>query len=226
MLCFGHRGACGYEPENTVRSVRRALELGADGVELDVQFADGHLVVIHDEVLNRTTNGRGRVAKKTFTYLRSLDAGWGESIPTLAEIFDAVNRRAFINVELKGPHTAAPVAALIAEYVNHRGWHYEDFLVSSFDHARIREARQLCPPIRIGALIMKTPPGLARFAEDLGAWSLHADKRCVAPKLVEDAHRRGLKVFVFTVNEPKEIASMRALGVDGVFSDFPERVVV
>lgn len=225
LFCFGHRGARGHEPENTVRSVRRALELGADGVEVDVHFADGQLVVIHDATLNRTTNGRGRVMDKSFAHLRSLDAGLGEKIPTLAEIFDAVNRRAIINVELKGPHTAAPVAALIVEHVKRHGWRYEDFLVSSFDHEQIREAKRLCPELRIGALITKTPRSLAKFAEELGVWSLHASKRCVTPKLVADAHQRGLKVFVYTVNEPKDIAAMRALGVDGVFSDFPERVI-
>ena len=224
LFCFGHRGARGYEPENTVRSVRRALELGADGVEVDVYFADGQLVVIHDDTLKRTTNGHGRVMEKSFAHLRSLDAGLGEKIPTLAEIFDAVNRRAVVNVELKGPHTAAPVAALIAEYVNRHGWSYDDFLVSSFDHAQIREAKKLCPGIRIGALIEKIPRDLAQFAEAMGAWSLHASKRCVSPTLVADAHQRGLKVFVYTVNAPKEIARMRSLGVDGVFSDFPERL--
>ena len=80
LFCFGHRGACGHEPENTVRSVLRAVELGADGVEMDVYFADGQLVVIHDDTLERTTNGHGRVMEKTFAYLRSLD---GESLPEL-----------------------------------------------------------------------------------------------------------------------------------------------
>jgi glycerophosphoryl diester phosphodiesterase len=226
LFCFGHRGACGHEPENTVRSVRKALELGADGIEVDVHFVDGQLVVIHDDTLQRTTNGHGRVTEKSFAYLRSLDAGLGERIPTLAEIFDAVNRRAVLNVELKGPHTAAPVAALISEYVKDRGWRFDDFLVSSFDHARIRETKQLCHEIRIGALIEKTPRSLAQFAEALGAWSLHASKRCVTPALLEDAHRRGLKVFVFTINQPREIARMKMLGVDGVFNDFPERVAM
>jgi glycerophosphoryl diester phosphodiesterase len=225
LFCFGHRGARGHEPENTVRSVRKALELGADGIEVDVYFVDGQLVVIHDDTLERTTNGRGRVAGKSFAYLRSLDAGSGERIPTLKEIFAAVDRRAVINVELKGPHTAAPVAALIAEHVNQRGWSYDDFLVSSFDHAQICEAKQLCPDIRIGALIMKAPRGLAKFAEMMGAWSLNIDKRHVTPRLVADAHARGLKVFVFTVNRPVEIARMKKLGVDGVFSDFPDRVI-
>lgn len=225
LFCFGHRGARGHEPENTVRSVRRALELGADGIEVDVYFVDGQLVVIHDDTLERTTNGRGRVAGKSFAQLRSLDAGAGERIPTLAEIFAAVDRRAVINVELKGPHTAAPVVALIAEHVNRRGWSFDDFLVSSFDHARLREAKRLCADIRIGALVMKAPRGLAKFAETMGACSLNVDKRHVTRKLVADAQGRGLKVFVFTVNRLGEIARMKKLGVDGVFSDFPDRVV-
>lgn len=225
LFCFGHRGARGHEPENTVRSVRKALELGADGVEVDVRYVDGHLMVIHDDTLQRTTNGHGPLTGKTFTELRALDAGLGERIPTLAEIFDTVNRRAVVNVELKGAHTAAPVVALIDDYVRHRGWHYDDFLLSSFDHERIREVRQLRSEIRIGALIDKTPRGDVEFAERLGAWSLHPGQRCVTPALVADAHERRLKVFVFTVNGPKHIARMRALGVDGVFSDFPERVI-
>lgn len=226
LFWFGHRGARAHEPENTVRSVRRALELGADGVEVDVHLAAGRLVVIHDDTLERTTNGRGRVAEKSFDYLRSLDAGLGEPIPILAEIFDAVNRRALVNVELKGPCTAAPVAALIAEYVNRHGWKFDNFLVSSFDHEQLWEAKRLCPEIRIGALITKAPRDLAKFAEALGAWSLHVAKGSVTPRLVTDAHRRGLMLFVFTVNRPAEIARMKALGVDGVFSDFLERVVV
>ena len=224
LFCFGHRGARGHEPENTVRSVRRALELGADGIEVDVHWADGHLFVIHDDTLNRTTNGAGRMAEKTFAYLRSLDAGQGERIPTLPEIFDTVNRRAVINVELKGPDTAAPVMRLIQEYVRERGWRLEDFLVSSFDLAQIQIAKSLQPEIRTGALIEKIPRGLAEFAEKLGAWSVNPSKRCVTAKLVADAHRRGLKVFVYTINRPAEIAAMSKLGVDGVFTDFPERV--
>ena len=224
LFCFGHRGARGHEPENTLRSVRRALALGANGIEVDVHLADGRLMVIHDETLNRTTNGTGRVAKKTFAELRALDAGKGERIPTLEEVFDTVSRRAVVNVELKGPGTAAPVARLIEEYVRTRGWQWADFLVSSFDHAQIEAVKNLRPEIRTGALVEKTPRGLAAFAEKIGAWSLNPGQRCVTPELVADAHARGLKVFVYTVNRPQEIAALAALGVDGVFTDFPERV--
>lgn len=224
LFCFGHRGACGHEPENTLRSVRKAVELGADGVEVDVHFADGQLVVIHDETLDRTTDGHGRVATKSFSHLRSLDAGLGERIPTLAEVFEAVNRRAIINIELKGPHTAAPVAALIAEFVNRRGWSHRDFLVSAFDHAQIRETKLLEAKIRTGALISRPPRHLKEFVETMSPWSLHVSGRAVTTKLVADAHHCGLKLFAFTVNEPQQIAQMQTLGVDGVFSDFPERI--
>lgn len=224
LFCFGHRGARGHKPENTLCSVRKALELGADGIEVDVHWASGRLIVIHDDTLERTTNGVGPVAEKSFTYLRSLDAGQGERIPTLAEIFETVNRRAVINVELKGPHTAAPVMQIIDQYVRESGWRYEDFLVSSFDLAQIQTAKKLLPAIRTGVLIEKVPTGLAAFAERLDAWSLHPSKRCVTPGLVTDAHRRELKVFVYTVNRPAEIAAMSTLRVDGVFTDYPDRV--
>lgn len=224
LFCFGHRGAAGHEPENTLRSIRRALELGADGIEVDAYFVDGELVVIHDATLQRTTNGRGRVADHSFAQLRALDAGLGEQIPTLTEVFDTVAHRAVINVELKGPRTAAPVAMLVSDYVQHRGWRWEEFLVSSFDHEQLKTAKQLVPALRIGALINRVPRGLAAFAERLGAWSVNPHRLCVSPALVADAHQRGLKVFVFTVNEPKDLARMKAMGVDGVFSDFPERV--
>lgn len=223
-FCFGHRGARGHEPENTLRSVQKALELGAEGIEVDVYLADGRLMVIHDDTLDRTTTGKGPVTEKSFEYLRSLDAGQGERIPTLEEVFDVVNRRAVINVELKGPHTAAPVVDLIKKRLQTNGWQIENFLVSSFDHPQIQVAKKLLPEVRIGALIEKVPTGLAAFAERMGAWSLHPSKRCVTPELVADAHQRGLKVFVYTVNRPSEIAKMAALGADGVFTDYPDRV--
>ena len=225
LFCYGHRGACGHEPENTLRSVRKALELGADGVEVDVHFVDGQLMVIHDDTLERTTNGHGPVVGKTFAELRALDAGLGEQIPTLAEVIGAIQRNALINVELKGPATATSVVKLIDEYVRELGWRYEDFLLSSFDHERIRKVRQLNPEIRIAPLIDKLPHQLAEFAQRLSAWSVNCSKRCVTESLIQDAHSRGLEVFVYTVNDARDIARVKSLGVDGVFSDFPERVV-
>ena len=223
FLCIGHRGARGHEPENTLRSVRRALELGAHGIEIDVWFTDGELVVIHDARLDRTTNGRGYVSRKTFAQLRALDAGQGERIPTLREVFETVDRRAFVNVELKGRRTAGPVSALIAEFVEQRGWSYEDFVVSSFSRAELRAIADPRIPI---ALLLARPTRLYPLsARRVRASAVNPALRYVTRQFVEDAHRRGLRVFVYTVNEPADIARMREWGVDGVFTDYPERAL-
>jgi len=223
LLCIGHRGACGHEPENTLRSVRRALELRADGIEVDVYFVDGELVVIHDAKLERTTNGRGYVARKSLAALRALDAGHGERIPTLREVFETVDRAAFINIELKGKHTAPPVTALIREYVTRHGWRYEDFLVSSFNRRELRAVTD--PKIPIGLLLTRPTRLYALSARRVRASAVNPAARFVDARFVEDAHRRGLRVFAYTVNAPAEIARLRRLGVDGVFTDYPERVV-
>lgn len=225
LFCFAHRGASGDAPENTLRSVQRALELGADGVEVDAHLADGRLMVIHDATLNRTTNGTGSVAKSTFSHLRSLDAGRGEQIPVLEEIFDLVNHRALVNVELKGPNTAAPVARLIESYVRTKGWRFDEFLVSSFDLEQVQAVKNWQPEIRTAALFEKATPKIVAVTERLGAWSLHTSRRGLTPKIVAAARQHGLKMFVYTINRPAEIAAMLALGVDGVFTDFPDRVL-
>ncbi len=223
LLCIGHRGACGHEPENTLRSVRRALDLRADGIEIDVYFVDGELVVIHDAKLERTTNGHGYVARKSFPALRALDAGRGEIIPTLREVFETVNRAAFINIELKGKRTASPVTALIREFVVRHGWRYEDFLVSSFNRRELRAVGD--PKIPVGLLLTRPTRLYALSARRVRASAVNPAARFVNARFVEDAHRRGLRVFAYTVNAPAEIARLRRLGVDGVFTDFPERVV-
>ncbi|HSM75102.1 MAG TPA: glycerophosphodiester phosphodiesterase [Desulfobacterales bacterium] len=224
LLCIGHRGACAHAPENTLASVRKALELGAPCLEIDVYHVDRHLVVFHDDRLERTTNGTGYLLEQRFETLRTLDAGCGERIPTLEEVFETVDRRAGVNIELKGPATARPVVGLLAE-LRRGGWPDELILVSSFDHRQLAEVRRLDPGIRIGALIVGLPVDDAAFAAALGAYSVHLSLEFIDRRFVADAHARGLQVFVFTVNHPEDIRKMAQLGVDGVFTDFPERVL-
>jgi glycerophosphoryl diester phosphodiesterase len=223
FLIFGHRGARGHEPENTLLSIRRALELGANAIEIDVWFVDGELIVFHDAKLDRTTNGHGYLSRKSFAYLRSLDAGKGERIPTLREVFETVDRRAVIDIELKGRRTAGPVRALIAEFIDRNGWRYEDFIVSSFLRS---ELRAISEPRIPRALLVARPTRLhVLSARRLGACAVNPALRFVTRRFVEEAHRRGLRVFVYTVNASKDIARMREIGVDGIFTDFPERAV-
>lgn len=120
-LIVGHRGASGYEPENTLLSFERAIAMGVDMIELDVYVCKtGQLVVMHDDTINRTTNGKGKVMELTWDTLKKYDAGKGEHIPLLSQVFDLVNKRIIINIELKGPHTAKPVAELINYYVTNK----------------------------------------------------------------------------------------------------------
>jgi glycerophosphoryl diester phosphodiesterase len=226
FLVIGHRGAMGHAPENTLRSVRRALELGAHGVEVDVHFVDGELLVFHDDDLGRTTNGKGRIQAQTLEYLRSLDAGEGEKIPTLREVCDALDERVFINVELKGPGTAAPVTALIDDYVRGRHWPRERFLVSSFDEMELRAARALSADLRIGYLAGRRWEGrMLAAALELRASSMHLATAIAAEPIIAKVHSAGLQVLVYTVNEAALAMKLEHLDVSGVFTDFPDRIL-
>lgn len=225
MITIGHRGAMGYEPENTLNSFKKALILGVDMVEFDVYVcATGEVVVIHDDKVNRTTNGKGYVFDKTFGELRSLDAGNGQLIPTLEEVLDLVDRKAMVNVELKGAGTAKPVQLILEKYVKENGWSYADFMVSSFNHHELEAFHRLCPEVKIGALLTGIPLDYAMFAQRLGAHSVNLCQEFINKEFVDDAHQRGLKVFVWTVNDEDDIERMKALGVDGMFSNFPDRI--
>ena len=225
IICFAHRGASGHEPENTLIAMEKAVTMGADWIELDVHAVEEELIVIHDDRLERTTNGIGYVHEQSLDYLRSLDAGKGQRIPFLREIFDLVDRRAGLNIELKGPGTAGPTAALIRHYIRERGWGYDDFIVSSFNHHELAAVKQMDPAMRTGALIVGIPLEYARFAQELKADSVHCSLDFIDDAFVNDAHARGLSMYVFTVNNRNDLARVAAMKVDGVFTNFPELVV-
>ena len=224
MLCIGHRGAMGHEPENTLLSINTALELGVDWIEVDVYNIENNLVVFHDRTLERTTNGTGYIEEQTFKYLRSLDAGKGQQIPTLIEVFDCVNKQGGINIELKGSNTAKLVVSLIQEYVA-QGWHYQNFLVSSFNHYELQQVNQQCPQINIGMLIYGIPLNYLAIAKQLNASIIISAIDFVTADLIAQAHQQGYQVFVYTVNEFRDINKMKTWQVDGIFTNYPERVL-
>ena len=129
-----------------------------------------------------------------------------------------------MNIELKGPDTAAPVVEFIAK-MRKTGWHDDLVLVSSFNHRELSEVKRLDPGIKLGAMIVGLPTDDAAFAQSLGAYSVHLSLEFIDRRFVKDAHDRGLRVFVFTVDHPEDIKKMKELGVDGVFTNFPERVL-
>ena len=219
---FAHRGASGHEPENTLLAVEKAIQLGARWIEVDVFGVDGKLIVIHDERLERTTNGSGYINEHSLEYLRGLDAGKGERIPILEEVLECIDHRAGLNIELKIPGIAFSVVRMLETYVYKHHWSYEDFIISSFHHHELLEVKKIQPRIRTGALLVGIPLGYARFGEELGAYSVHMSTEFVSADFIHDAHGRGLKAFVFTVNTPEELTRMKYIGLDGVFTNYPE----
>ena len=225
VLRIGHRGAAGHEPENTLRSFERAIELGADMVELDVQVCGtGELVVIHDETVDRTMDGYGPVKGMPFEELRALDAGKGERIPTLDEALALLEGRAGVNVELKSLESAGPAHESVLDALGRPGWRMENILISSFHLGELTEMRKLSDEVRVGVLVSGDPREVLEFAELAGAYSINPNYRRTSGEFVEEAHGMGLKVFVWTVNEPGDIERMKGLGVDGIISDYPDRI--
>jgi glycerophosphoryl diester phosphodiesterase len=225
MLKIGHRGACGYEPENTLLSFDKALELGVDAVELDVhRLKDGKVVVIHDRKVNRTTNGKGHVTNKCFKEIRKLRVGKSEKIPLLEEVLDLIDRRIEVNIELKGKNTALAVSRIVNYYIKLKGWKEDHFFVSSFDHEELIKFKNELPAIRICPLVKKIPKGYAKFGENMKAYSINVFYKRIGKKFIEDAHRRKIKVFAWTINKPNDIVKIKKLEVDGIISDYPDRI--
>ncbi|MFT4798289.1 MAG: glycerophosphoryl diester phosphodiesterase [Candidatus Azotimanducaceae bacterium] len=217
FLCIGHRGASGHAPENTLKAFELAINMGCTWIELDVYCVDGELVVIHDDDVDRTTNGRGAVMSLGFEALRQLDAGDGERIPTLQEVLDLCDRRISINVELKGPDTARAVSHVLNSALND-GWHQDQFLLSSFNHKELAKADA---KFQRGALFYKSADYISQ-AQSLDATAINLSHKLVTEAIVLEAHDQSLKVLIYTVNTRKEMQALKDMGVDGVFTNFPE----
>lgn len=236
-ICFAHRGARAYAPENTLLAFAVAFDLGADAVECDVQTSrDGRAVIIHDGLVDRTTNGTGAVAEMSFAELSHLDAGrlprLPQRIPTLEETLDLVRDcDGALNLEIKGENveqclTTARRVVPILETLDDT-WRAR-LLASSFEHAALVELKDRLPWLRLGVLFGKEwrNQDLVSVAKGLGAEAIHPAAQLLDQKLVERAHAAGLRVNVWTINALHEIRELVAWGVDGIFTDYPERVIV
>jgi glycerophosphoryl diester phosphodiesterase len=235
---FAHRGARGHAPENTLLAFALAFDLGADAIEFDVQrSSDGKLVVIHDDTLDRTTNGHGYVRETPFEKLCELNAGvrWDtpQRIPTLAETLALVEARGgAMNLELKADSredalaTAALIEGALADLNEPMR---ARLLLSSFELDAVAWLKAHWPWLRVGALFTGAQwrkEDMVSRALELGAEAIHPNIRLVQPDLVERAHATGLRVNVWTANRRPTISRLLALGVNGIFSDAPERVVI
>lgn len=232
-LIIAHRGASAHAPENTIAAFDLAILMKADVIELDTKLtADGHVVVIHDQNVDRTTNGSGKVNNMPLAELRELDAGshFGEDfknehIPTLEEVFELYTGKIFINNELTNyitPFGNLPekVSQLIDYFAleNH-------VLISSFHPILLRRFHELSPNIPLGFLAKSGPAGFLSRSwlgrAIVNYQTLHPEKRDVSPNLVKKAHHSGQRVHPFTVNAPEEMAKFFSMGVDGIYADDP-----
>jgi glycerophosphoryl diester phosphodiesterase len=225
VTIVGHRGACGYKAENTLPSFAKAIECGADMIEFDVwRCLSGELVIFHDRELDRLTDGTGRVELKTLNELKQLIVLGTEHIPTLTELFDFVDRRVKLYIELKGSDLAEDVVHIIEDYVSKKQWHYDDFLVAAFDHTQLQTVKMCNNAIAIAALIYGIPVGFGAFASDVEAQVAVLDAELCTKRFVDDIHNRGILVYVYTVNNVDDAARLVGYGVDGIVTDYPDYI--
>ena len=225
MLKIGHRGAKGYAPENTLISFQKAIEMGVDGIELDVHLsADGEIIVIHDVTIDRTTNGHGFINKLSLPELKAVRIEKEHTIPTLAEVFDLVNKQCFINIELKGKGTIIPVATLIEKYVFEKNWKYEHFLVSSFDWLALLDIHLSNSKIPLGVLTEHDVDLAFTFAKYIEAKAIHPYYHLLTKENTAQMQEKGLQVFPWTVNEKEDIQKLKSFNVNGIITDFPDRI--
>ncbi|MBG9999546.1 glycerophosphodiester phosphodiesterase [Pseudoalteromonas sp. NSLLW24] len=223
MKVFAHRGASGDFPENTKSAILEALKVGVDGIEVDIQSSIDDYMLIHDSWLDRTTSGKGRVSNFTAHELSKLDAGNGEQIPTLQQLFDWNNNKYLLNIELKHTFELERFVAQLEENIEANKISKANILVSSFDHHQLQWLKSKLPWLKIGALTSSIPINYAKFASDLNAYSVHADKTFINKAFADDAKKRGLKIYAYTVDREQDIALMLEYGIDGIFTNYPAR---
>lgn len=253
-VVIAHRGFSGEAPENTLVAVRRAIEIGADMVEVDVTLtSDGHVILLHDETLERTTEGAGRALDTPLEAIRKLDAGsWfaeefaGEPVPTLEEFLALVKGKILVNLEIKSEAVgdddlAKPgggIARKVAEAVAAHGM-VDQVIVSSFDPRPLAHLRDLAdeeggegavPRLFTASLYAHELPAHqgkrpSEITAAVGASAFHVGARHVDAETIRDAHEHGLPVAVYTVNRKRNLRRLLALGVDAIFTDRPDRML-
>lgn len=233
---IGHRGASAYAPENTLASFERAHALGCDFIEFDVMLsADGEAFIFHDESLKRTTTGRGEFGLVTAEYLRSLDAGlWyskqfrGEKIPTLKDTLEwLITTKVQANIEIKPyPGRTEETTTAVLTHIN-RYWPQDRALplISSFDLNALTLCRNIAPEMPLGLLLDKWQDNCLKLAQDLHCFSVHLSRRAATAARVSAIKNEGYKVYVYTVNSKRQAMKLFNMGVDAVFSDYPDLLV-
>lgn len=218
---IGHRGAMDLEPENTIRSINKAIELNADAVEIDVyRTKDNELVVMHYERVEKTTNGSGLVWEHTLSEIKKLDAGKGEKVPTLQEVIDTVKNRCGILIELKMYGIEKAVVELINKN-NMKG----SSIVISFFHDLLKNVKQIDRGIKTGVTFMCVPVHVSRLASEAGAEYVLPQYQFLTPDMVKEAHDDNLKILAWHSEDLEEMRNLVSMGVDGIMSNRPDLLI-
>ena len=232
---IAHRGFSGAAPENTIAAVRAAIEIQADMAEIDVTLtADGHIVVIHDETLDRTTNGSGKVSDFSRAELQLLDAGaWfaptfaGERIPSLDAVLDEIEDRILLNVEIKSEAVDRGVVPKVASSIRKRGM-VDKVVVSSFSPTALQQMHSVAPEIRTAVLYNTTfhkGQDSVEIVTDLGASVFNIKRQRLTGKMMRRCREHDIPVGIYTVNKPARMRRLVKKGVNAIFTDHPDRLI-
>ncbi|MEM9648054.1 MAG: glycerophosphodiester phosphodiesterase family protein, partial [Bacteroidota bacterium] len=224
-LVIGHRGAMGHETENTLASVQKALDLGVDMIEIDVfQIESGEIVVFHDERVERLSNSGGKVEDYNIVDLKQLTLDGNHKIPMLQDVLKLINNQVALNIELKGSKTADRVNFITDYYIRERGWSAQNILISSFKWDELRDLRKLNVEVQIAVLTEEDPVDAIAVAKELNAVAINPNYETLTQENTEQMQEEGFKVYTWTVNELEDIQRMYDYGVDGIITNYPERV--
>ncbi len=231
-LLFGHRGAKGLAPENTLPAFLLAKEIGVDGVELDVHLSkDNEVIVMHDDAVNRTTNGRGRVRDMTLNEIKALDAGswfaqkWkGTKVPTLEEVLDALGNKMLYKIEIKHSSKVYPsIEEKVLNIIAKKGLKNKAQIIS-FDFDSLKTVKQLDSKAQVGIIIEGKPEWFFDIARKLDAEFIHGFFGLVDEDDVAACRKAGIKLGVWTVNELSDIERYCKMAIDDITSDYPDRL--
>ena len=226
-LSIGHRGAKGYVAENTYESISKAIQLGVDGIEIDVfKCASGELVLFHDKNLKELTGESGLIENLTIKELEQFLVLGKYKIPTLKDVLTRIEKPLFVNIELKGLNTAQATSKIISDISTSTLWSLEHFIVSSFNWDELELFRSIDKNTPVGVLVSKSMSinEAIEFGKKINAQAIHPNFKLLNDKAVKKIKNNGFKIYTWTVNNEDDINFMKKLKVDGIISDYPDRI--
>ena len=224
-IIIGHRGAMGYIAENTLPSFEKAIDLGANGVEIDVfRCASGELVVFHDKTLEKLTNATGYIEALDIDSIQKIEVLEGYTIPTLNEVLDLIKGRIFVNIELKGSQTAIKTNKILINYLKNKVWSSDKFLISSFDWDELKIFRKVNQKVPVAVITEDDPLDAIPVALELNAVAINPDYKTLNSFNIKKIKEKEFKIYTWTVNEIDDINMMIDFQVDGIITDYPDRI--